>query len=86
MFDHTQQPPSTPYRPRPHTCSVVGSLLLAASVPAVIRAISYPLSTAVVVAAAAAVVRGVRTLRARVADRPTTATPSAAAAGRTDGS
>jgi hypothetical protein len=40
---------------------------LAAGVPAVLWAISYPLPTAVVVVVAAAAVLGVRTLRARAA-------------------
>jgi hypothetical protein len=61
MFDHTQ---SETYRPHPHTHSVTGSALLAAAVPAVCWAISYPLTTALFVV----VVAGVRTLRSRVAD------------------
>lgn len=82
MFD-TQSPP-TSHRSRPHTCSATGSLLLAASVPATIRAISHPLSTVAAVAAAVALVLAVRTLRARPAARSTT-DPAAVAARRADG-
>jgi len=81
MFDHTPQ--RQPYRSRPHTCSVTGSLLLAAGVTATIWAISHPLPTVVVAVAAAAAVFGVRTLRTRVA--LSTTTPSTVAAGRTNG-
>jgi len=62
MFDHTQ---SETYRPHPHTYSVTGSALLAAAVPAVCWAISYPLTTALFVVG---VVASVRTLRSRAAD------------------
>ena len=63
MFDHTQ---SETYRPHPYTYSVTGSALLAAAVPAVCWAISYPLTTALFVVAG--VVAGVRTLRSRAVD------------------
>jgi len=81
MFDHTPQRP--PYRSRPHTCSVTGSLLLVAGVIATIWAISHPLPTVVVAVAAAVVVLSVRTLRARVA--LSTTAPPTVAAGRIDG-
>jgi hypothetical protein len=79
MFDHT--PPRQPYRSRPHTCSVTGSLLLAAGVPAVLWAISNPVVTALVVVAVIVVVRAVRALGARVAAR-SAASPPAVAAGQ----
>jgi hypothetical protein len=78
MFDHSR-PRSEPYRPRPHTYSVIGSVLLAAAVPAAIWAGSYPLVTAlftVVVAALAAVGRA---LRGRVAGRSASGPPVDAA-------
>ena len=71
MFDHTQ---SETYRPHPHTYSVTGSALLAAAVPAVCWAISYPLTTALFVVAVAGVVAGVRTFRSRAADADADAT------------
>lgn len=78
MFDHTRQ--RQPHRSRPHTCNATASVLLAVVVPAVIWAVSYPLATALVAVAAMAAVLGVRTLRARIVDRPA-ATPSTLAGG-----
>ncbi|RMB13368.1 hypothetical protein ATH50_2701 [Haloplanus aerogenes] len=82
MFDHPSQRQS--YRSRPHRSSAAVSLLLAASVPAVIWAVSNPLPTALVIAAVTVVVRGVRALRARAAARSTASSPPVAT-GRTDG-
>lgn len=71
MSDRTQSTAHT-YRPRPLTFrGLVASLLLAAAVPAVIWAVSYPLSATLVVAVSLVVVAGVRALRARLVDRPT---------------
>lgn len=81
MFDRTHQPqPSETYRPHPHTRGLTGSVLLAAAVPAVLWALSYPLTTALFVVAVAVVTAGVRTLRASLADR-STATQTAVDAG-----
>lgn len=84
MFERTPQ--SNTHRPRPHTRSVTGSLLLAAAVPAALWASSHPLATAVVVALAVTVAVGVRTLRARFVDRSATGRPTVTAADPADGS
>ena len=85
MFDHPQLSPSKTHGSRPHAYNVAVSLSLAASVPAVIWAVSYPLSTVLVVVAATVVVLGVRTHRARAADQPPPTASPAVAVGQSDG-
>ncbi|GAB6860810.1 hypothetical protein ACFR97_00650 [Haloplanus litoreus] len=69
MSDRTRSTAHT-YRPRPLTPrGLVASVLLAASVPAVIWAVSYPLSATLVAVASLLVVTGARALHARLADR-----------------
>ena len=72
MSDRTQSPIRT-YRSRPLTPrGLVASLSLAAAVPAVIWAVSYPLPAALVVAVSLLVLAAARALRARVVRRATT--------------
>jgi hypothetical protein len=60
---------------------VTGSILLAAAVPAVCWAISYPVTTALFVVVAAIA----HTLRTRRVDRSATAPPAVDAAGSAEG-
>jgi hypothetical protein len=85
MSDRTQSTAHT-YRPRPLTLrGLVASLLLAAVVPAVIWAVSYPLSATLAVGVSL-VVAGARALYARLADRPTAVRTAAAGLLSFDGS
>jgi len=68
MFDPSR-PRNKTYRSRSHTCSVTGSLLLAAAVPALCWAVSHPLVTALFALAVAALVAVGRALRGRVTGR-----------------
>ena len=74
MFDHPR-PRSETYRHRPHTCSVTGSLLLAAAVPALCWVVSYPLVAALFAPVVAGLVVG-RTFRGRVTGRSASGPPA----------
>jgi hypothetical protein len=74
MFDRSRQRSET-YRPRPHACSVTGSVLLAAAVPALCWAVSYPLAAALFAVALAALAAVGRALRGRVTGRSASGPP-----------
>ena len=74
MFDPSR-PRSETYRPHPYTYSVTGSLLLAAAVPALCWAGSYPLVAALFAAAVAVLVVVGHALRGRVIGRSASSRP-----------